>query len=112
MEKISVKIQNGTVISVEKGSIFSKPSDPVIAFTVHTHGTPVKAIVKGALAKTLWQNFLAEGGTKETTIATYSGTITKQPTISFTGNIKDFRKEGLVLEDISNVEFDYKYTLV
>lgn len=112
MEKIKVNVERCPIISVEKGSILSKPTSPVIAFSVDSNGAHVKAIVKGDLARTLWDNFLKEGKTQATRRATNNGGyIDKSPVISFIGELRDFRPEGVVLDNISDVKFDFNYTV-
>lgn len=99
---------SGPIKSVEKGSIFTQPNNPVIAFQVGD----VKAVVKGDQARTLWDNFLKDGGTQATTRTAAAGTIEKEVNVSFTGTLKTFKDGVISVRDLEDIEFTYVYKLV
>jgi len=112
---ITVTIDKCEIVSVEKGSILSNTTNPVIAFTVKPENSnkPVKAIVKNELAKTLWYYFLNEGMSQsKKTSSEFLGNIDKVVTISFTGSFKEERAKEVVVEDIKNISLDFHYRVL
>jgi hypothetical protein len=110
-----VKVENAKILSVEKGNIFCKASCPVIAFTVDAtaNGKNIKAIVKGAMAETLYHGFLKEGKSVSKFVEQDGDLfdIYKNVTISFTGDFKEERTKEFVVEDIHDIKFNYEYAI-
>lgn len=110
-----VHVENSIILSVEAGNINKNVDNPVIAFTTDAtiDGKNVKAIVKGAMAITLYHYFFKDGRSRCKVHEGYENAfdVYKSVFISFIGEHKENRKNEVVVENINNVKFNYEYTV-
>jgi hypothetical protein len=109
-----VCVENEKIISVEPGNVNKgKGSETFVAFSVRGAGdaVPTKAILKGELATTIYNLFLAGGNTVNEEI---DGPVkvVKDVRVSFIGFVKEERKNELVLHECADFNFNFNYTVI
>lgn len=110
-----IYVKNCTIKSVEKGSFYTNPKDPVVAFTVEVNKTskPVKAILKGDLAYLVYGTFLDNLKSKDRIIEDESGIdLKKEVVVSFKGTVKEDRAKELVVDNVTDLVFDFTYSVI
>lgn len=111
-----VSITNAQVVSVEKGNVGKGPIGVVCAFSVRPEGynKNVKALLKGELAVVVYQNFLEQGKSTDSLLEdpNLDYAIKRTVLVSFKGNIREDRPTELVVQDLTDVKFNYSYEVV
>lgn len=115
-EKTFYELTDCAIIGVEAGNVNKVPeNETVIAFTVKQDGPgfnkKIKTIVKGNLAHTLYNVFLASGNTVSKTLETVVP-VRKDVTVSLIAVKKEDRHLEIVLENPSEIEFKYNYKII
>ena len=112
-------IKDCTIIGVEAGNV-NKVSEEnsVVAFTLRTDaaGQPgvyqrYKILVKGVLAHTLYNLFLKSGNTVTKTIDE-GVVVNKAVTVSLNASLREERGFEIVLENPTDIEFNFNYKIV
>lgn len=115
-EKTVVELKNCQIVSVEAGNVNKvAEEDTVVAFTVKVTNDifkkRYKLLLKGTLAASIYNAFLANGGT--VTKSLFEGVkIEKVVTVSFIAFKREEREFEIVLEKPSDIEFNFNYKLV
>lgn len=116
MEKqlnLLISIRDVEITGVEKGSADRDVERPVCAFTfLDDDGNKVKALLKGPIAAIAYQNYLVANGTAGETCEYPDGTVLeKVVTVSFDAYVREERTTEVVLDEISDIIFDFKYRI-
>jgi hypothetical protein len=116
MEKqlnLLISIRDVEITGVEKGNADKNVERPVCAFSFFDDdGNKVKALLKGAIAKIAYENYLIANGTAGQVIEFDDGTtLEKVVTVSFDAYVREERETEVVLDEISDIIFDFKYRI-
>lgn len=113
-----VELDKCKIVSVEAGNVNKvDAADTVVAFSVSGDeptwaGTPTKykVLLKGKQAQTIYNLFLAGGNTVTKVIADVK--VDKTVVVSLKASVREVRTGETVLENASNVVFDFSYKLI
>lgn len=112
MSDVIIKVNNKKIKSVEKGNILTTSINPVCAFTVEQDGVDIKLLLFGSEAKVIYDSFLKDGGTKNTTKTSNGCSIYKEVFVSFEAKLKDYKYGQIIVHNHDQLKFNYSYTVV
>jgi len=110
-----VSVENEKILTVEAGNVNKcAPDKTVIAFSVRGDGDTksTKALVKGHLAYSIYNMFLAAGNSMcsdDISSAEDKVFISKYVTVSFIGFVKEERTTETILTDCGDFKFQFTY---
>jgi hypothetical protein len=109
-----ISIRDAEITGVEKGNAAKDVERPVCAFSfLDDDGNKVKALLKGTIAKVAYENYLANNNTEGGSIEFEDGTtLEKLVTVSFDAYIREERETEVVLDEITDLIFNFKYRIV
>lgn len=104
------------VIGVEKGNAdkVSIAGKRVCALTLDVNSQHVKVLLKGEVAKVVYDKFLKEGRTKEANIVFDDLVINKQVYVSFSdANIREVRdNKDIIVDNPEDLQFTFDYLVI
>jgi len=114
--KTIYELKDCTIIGVEPGNVNKvAEDDTVVAFTVRADETGTnkryKILTKGKLAYNVFNLFLASGNTVTKSVGE-DITINKVVTVSMLATEREDRRSEIVLENPTQIEFNFNYKIV
>lgn len=111
--KLLVNFRDVEIIGVEKGSADKNVERPVCAFSfLDDDGNRVKALLKGTIAKLAYENYLCDKQTEAAEVEYEDGTtLEKVVYVSFDAYVREERDKEVVVDDICDIVFDFKYRI-
>jgi len=109
MIRKQITVENGVILTVEKGNADKPVERPVCAFTVADN---IKVLLKGQIAAAVYDTFLKDKGTVYAN-ENWSDEvhITKNVYVSFTGVVREERRDCTVVEEITDLKFSYDFEI-
>lgn len=111
----NISVNNGRVISVEKGNVLRSDiecSKKVCAFSVEVEGAqlPIKALFKGKVAEIVY-SAIGGGETIDSVNETNGVIISLNTRVNFSGDIREVRAKEFVVHNIKSLTFTQVSTI-